>query len=235
VESAALFEMGRVFFVDDRGTPGEEERVSLGMMGPFGRAAIDRRRAVSNEEALLWLKGAVESLASALRAGSLEFVKADHPAMEPGWAVEILLNGQRAGCMGLVSAALRHQWRMTAPMPLAELRLAPLLGGAAAVSAVKPVPQYPAVRRDIAFVSDASVTHRDVVATVRKAGPPELTGIELFDIFQSKEIGKGKRSMGYALAFRSPDRTLTDPEVNEAFAKIVQALKSELKVEVREG
>jgi len=120
-------------------------------------------------------------------------------------------------------------------MPLAELRLLPLLNHVTAVAAVKPVPQYPAVRRDIAFVSDASVTYGNVVETIRKAGPQELTGIELFDIFQSKEIGKGKRSMGYTLAFRSPDRTLTDQEVNDAFAKIVRALKSELNVEVREG
>ncbi|MDD4019065.1 MAG: hypothetical protein PHV28_14110, partial [Kiritimatiellae bacterium] len=144
-------------------------------------------------------------------------------------------NGGRIGCMGLVSAALRHQWRMTSPMPLAELRLAPLLAGAGAVAALKPVPQYPAVRRDIAFMADASVTHRDVVSAVRKAGPAELTAVELFDIFQSKEMGKGKRSLAYTLAFRSPDRTLTDQEVNAAFAKIVQALKEDLKVDVREG
>jgi len=235
VESAALFEMGRVFFVGADKQPGEEERVSLGLMGPFGRPTVDRRRAVSNEEALLWLKGAVETLVAALHAGSVDFARCEHPAMESGWAVEILLNGVRIGCMGLVSAALRHQWRMTSPMPLAELRLAPLLAGAGAVAAVKPVPQYPAVRRDIAFMADASVTHRDVVAAVCKAGPAELTAVELFDIFQSKEMGKGKRSLAYTLAFRSPDRTLTDQEVNAAFAKIVQALKDDLKVDVREG
>jgi len=236
VESAALFEMGRVFFVDAGGKPGEEERVALGLMGPYGRTAVDRRRAVSNEESLLWLKGAVEALVAALHAGTVGFERCDHPAMEPGWAVLIRLNGEAVGTMGLVSAALRHQWRMTSPMPLAELRLAPLLSkGGAASGAVKPVPQYPAVRRDIAFVAEASLTHAEVVAAIRKAGPEELTSIELFDIFQSKEIGKGKRSLAYTLAFRSPDRTLTDQEVNGAFAAIIQALKDVLKVEVREG
>ena len=235
VESAALFEMGRVFFKGADGEPGEEECVALGLMGPFGRSAVDRRRAVANEESMLWLKGAVENLAAALHAGRLAFERSAHPAMEEGWAVDILLNGERIGCMGLVSAALRHQWRMTAPMPLAELRLSPLLTGAGEVSGVKPVPQYPAVRRDIAFMADAAVTHRDVVETVRRAGPGELTEVRLFDIFQSKEIGNGKRSMAFTLEFRSPDRTLTDQEVNAAFSKIVQALKSGLGVEVREG
>jgi len=62
-----------------------------------------------------------------------------------------------------------------------------------------------------------------------------LTGIELFDIFQSEKLGKGRRSLAYALEFRSPDRTLTDAEVNAAFVKIVQALKDGLRVDVREG
>lgn len=235
VERAALFEMGRVFFADEKAQPGEEERLAFGMMGPFGRPALDRRRPVTNEEALLWVKGAVESLVSALHAGDVTFASGEHPSMEKGWAADILLNGERIGVMGILSSTLRHQWRMTAPMPLAEVRLSPLLSGGASLRVIAPAPQYPAVRRDIAFVCDAQVNHNRVVEVIRKTGAKELTGIELFDMFQSKEIGKGKRSLGYALEFRSPDRTLTDNEVGDAFGKIVQALKQELGVEVREG
>jgi len=235
VERAALFEMGRVFFADEKAQPGEEERLAFGMMGPFGRPALDRRRPVTNEEALLWVKGAVESLVSALHAGDVTFASGEHPSMEKGWAADILLNGERIGVMGILSSTLRHQWRMTAPMPLAEVRLSPLLSGGASLRVIAPAPQYPAVRRDIAFVCDAQVNHNRVVEVIRKTGAKELTGIELFDMFQSKEIGKGKRSLGYALEFRSPDRTLTDNEVGDAFGKIVKALKQELGVEVREG
>ena len=235
VEAASLFEMGRVFTKSADGTFSEEERVSLGIMGPFGRTAIDSRRAVSNEEALLWLKGAVENLVDALHAGRVSFRLNDHPAMEEGWSVDIILNKQVAGCMGLLSAKLRHQWRMTLPMPVAELKLAPLLKGVNKVAVVKPVPAYPAVNRDVAFISDTSITHRDVFKCIRKAAPVELTKVALFDIFKSKEIGKGKRSLGYTLSFRSLERTLTDQEVNESFVKIIQALKDDLKVDVREG
>ena len=235
VEAAALFEIGRVFMKHSDGSFCEEERVSLGVMGPFGRAAIDRRRAISNEEALLWLKGAVENLVDALHAGKVDFKLNDHPAMEEGWSVDIILNKQVVGCMGLLSAKLRHQWRMTLPMPVAELKLMPLLMGVNKIAAVKPVPAYPAVNRDIAFISDASITHRDVVKCIRKAAPIELTKVALFDIFKSKEIGKGKHSLGYTLSFCSLERTLTDQEVNESFVKIIQALKDDLKVDIREG
>ena len=234
VEMAGLFEMGRVFLMND-GKPSEEERVSMGLMGPLGRSAIDCRRTVANEEAMLWLKGAVENLVAATGGGRLEFAPCQHPGMDDGWALTISLNGETVGQMGLVSAGLRHQWRMTSPMAVAELKLAPLLAEGGTKTAIKPPPQFPGMRRDIAFVADASVLHRDVVATVRKVAPAELTGVELFDIFQSKDLGKGKRSLAYSLEFRSPDRTLTDAEVNVAFVKIVQALKDDLHVEVREG
>jgi len=229
----SLFEQGRVFFKALDGTPAEEERVALGMMG--GQTG---RGARSKEDAILALKGVVEQLAASLRAGALAFERTDCPAFEDGWAVAVTLDGQHIGCMGLLSDKLRHQWRVAEPMPLAELKLAPLLAkyntGAVTVDQTA-MSKYPAVRRDVALVAGADVTHRDVVETVRKAGPKELTGVELFDIFHSNEIGRGKRSMAYALAFRSPDRTLTDQEVNAAFAKIVQALKDGLGVEVREG
>jgi len=241
IEMAGLFEMGRVFFLNDDGLPNEEERVSLGLMGAFGRSAVDRRRAVPNEEAMLWLKGAVENLVATMHGEDalrgLCFAPCQRPpeGMEEGWALEITLGENVVGQMGLVSAGLRHQWRMTSPMAVAELKLAPLLEGGVAKGGIKPSPQFPAVRRDVAFVADASVLHRDVVEIIKKVAPAELTGIELFDIFQSKDLAKGKRSLAYALEFRSPDRTLTDAEVNAAFVKIVQALKDGLHVEVREG
>jgi phenylalanyl-tRNA synthetase beta chain len=236
VEKAGLFEMGRVFFLDEAGQPAEEERVSLGLMGPFGRSAVDSRRVVANEEALLWLKGALENLAAVMHAGKLEFAPVAHPGMDAGTGLEISLNKKVIGVMGAVSATLRHQWRMTTAMVVAELKLAPLLAGAPTGGAIKPIPQFPAVRRDIAFVATSTLSQADVLTTIRKAAPAELTDIALFDIFQSKEMAKeGKRSLAYSLEFRSPEKTLTDEVVNAAFVKIINALKNELKVEVREG
>ncbi|MCL2105167.1 MAG: hypothetical protein FWH21_08995, partial [Kiritimatiellaeota bacterium] len=117
----------------------------------------------------------------------------------------------------------------------AVCRPAALPGGGGEGGGIPPPPKFPAIRRDIAFVADAPILHHDVLAAIQKAAPKELTCVNLFDIFVSEKLGKGRRSLAYALEFRSPDRTLTDTEVNAAFAKIVQALKDSLRVEVREG
>ncbi len=236
VERCALFEIGRVFSKDAKtAKPVEAERVSFGMMGAFGRDALNLRAPVREEEALLWLKGACEALCEKLHAPHFGFFACEHPAFEEGYAVEICLGKRRVGLMGAVNAATRHKYRLNAPLVVAELDLAQLCKGLKTLPRLKPVPQFPACRKDIAFIAPDTLAHETVVKTIRRAAPPELTDITLFDIFASKAIGSGKRSMGYSLEFRSAERTLTDAEVNVAFAKIAEALRQELHVEIREG
>ena len=235
IERAGLFEIGRIFFADPRGIPHEEERLAIGLMGPFGRPALDRRRAVGNEESMLWLKGAVEELAAALHADALSFSPVEHPAFEPGWSAEVKIGKQKAGIIGLAKKALRHPWRMTQPMALCELRLSVLLKKAdEPAGAVQPSPMFPESRRDVAFIADESLTHDRIVETIRSAGGQFLGEVELFDAFRSKQLGEGKRSVAYSMSFRAPDRTLRDEEVNTAFRAVITALKSRLGVDVRE-
>jgi phenylalanyl-tRNA synthetase beta chain len=231
VSDARLFELGKVF---GKG-PSETERLSLGFVGPVGREALRRRSQVSEEEAVLWMKGAIETLIARLHAGKLEFIAADHPAFAKGAALNVKLNGKVIGIMGALSAKMRHPYRLTTQMALCELELKPLCKRVDFVGRVSPVAQFPAVARDIAVVVGPGVANETVVEVIRKNGGKELTRIELFDIFKSKELKDGSRSLAYSLEFRSPERTLTDVEVGKAFQRIVEALKSSAGVEVRES
>lgn len=232
IEAPALFEIGRVFWRDGDAF-GEEKRLSMGFCGPFGRGALQRRAAVSNEEAMLWLKGLVENLCATLHAPTPRFELEDFAAFEKGWSVAIKIGKGTAGRMGLVKQALRHSWRVNTPMAVAEIATAPLLMNFGTHRALKPVPAFPAVIRDIALVVPETLAHGDIVKAITKAGPKTLTGIKLFDIFKPKTLDGAKRSLAYSLEFRSPERTLTDDEVNAACEKIMTVLKNTLGAEVR--
>ena len=189
LETAMLFEMGKVFGVakTPKGdVPCEKETLSLGFVGPVGREALRTRAPLSEEEAVLWMKGAVEELVAKLHAGKLEFEAADHPAFAKGAALAVKLNGRQIGVMGALSAKMRHPFRMTAQMALCELELAPLLRHVGEVGRLKPVPQFPSVRRDIAL-SAHGVSNDDVVRTIRKNGGSELVSVELFDVFKDSK------------------------------------------------
>ena len=234
LESAMLFEIGKVFS-NAGGTPSEAERLSLGFYGPVGREALRKRAGVTEEEAVLWLKGAVETLIAKLHAGRVEFVPTEHPAFANGASLEVKLNGKPIGVLGALSAKLRHPYRLTTQMALCELDLKMLQKKVNEVGKVSAVPQFPLVRRDVALVASAEVTNEAIEKIVRKNGGKTLTKISLFDIFKSKDLKDGKRSLAYALEFRSAEKTLTDAEVGATFQAIVDALKATAGIEIREG
>ncbi|MGH7992814.1 MAG: hypothetical protein ACREDQ_04815, partial [Limisphaerales bacterium] len=73
-----------------------------------------------------------------------------------------------------------------------------------------------------------------VLQTVKQSRPANLEGVELFDVFRGKNVPAGQKSLAYAFTYRSPEKTLTDAEVNAAHAKVVEAFKTQLKATVRE-
>ena len=231
----ALFELGRVFSRGDDGAPREENHLAIGITGPFGRAETDRVRPVTNEEALLVLKGVLETLGAAMHAPAVRLERTDFPGFEPGWGATVLVAGKPVGRIGLVAAAIRHNWRVNQPMAVVETTREAWTGNAAKVPSCKPVPPFPSTFRDIAFIADASVTHENILKVIRKAAPPELAAVRLFDIYEGKAIGVGRRSLAYTLEYRSAERTLRDDEVNKMNEKVREALKAKLGVELREA
>ena len=230
-ESAMLFELGKVFGAG----PEEKESLALGFVGPVGREALRKRVSATEEDAVLWMKGAVTELVDKLHAGHLEFAAASHPAFAEGAALTVKLNGKPIGIMGALSAKMRHPYRLTTQMVLCEIELKMLLKRFDTTGKVSAVAQFPSVKRDISLVAAKGVTNESITAVIRKNGGKELTKIELFDIFVSKELKDGRRSLAYSLEFRSPEKTLTDDEVGRPFQRIVEALAASAGIEVRDN
>jgi len=120
------------------------------------------------------------------------------------------------------------------PVLLAELNLDALLVRRNAAKSFKALPQFPAVRRDIAMLVPEATTHEEVLSVARNAKPANLESLELFDVFRGKHVPEGRKSLAYAFTYRSPDKTLTDNEVSQEHAKVVGAFKETLKAAVRE-
>jgi len=84
----------------------------------------------------------------------------------------------------------------------------------------------PAVLRDLALVVDDGVHAEEVRRTLAKitraatAGAFTLESVEAFDVYRGQGLPEGKKSLAFSLVFRSPERTLTDDEVNVVFQKI---------------
>jgi phenylalanyl-tRNA synthetase beta chain len=99
--------------------------------------------------------------------------------------------------------------------------------------AYRPLPAFPGVERDVALLVPDAVPAARVLEVARGAGGDLLAGVEAFDLFRGGVVPAGTRSLAHRFRFRSPERTLTDDEVERAIRAILDRLREELGVHVR--
>jgi phenylalanyl-tRNA synthetase beta chain len=86
------------------------------------------------------------------------------------------------------------------------------------------LPRFPSVVRDLSVLVDGTLPAAAVRGTIRSAAPSELARVIEFDRYRGTGVPEGRVSLSLRLTFRSPERTLTDAEVDGAMERIVAAL-----------
>jgi phenylalanyl-tRNA synthetase beta chain len=95
------------------------------------------------------------------------------------------------------------------------------------------LPVYPAIERDLALIVNKQRLAAEVGAVIWEAAPDFLEDLAVFDVYEGEKIPADTRSIAWRLRFRSPDRTLTDQEVDASVEAITSALERKLNVGVR--
>ena len=113
---------------------------------------------------------------------------------------------------------------------VAEINL-DLLTAAAPADTLRatPLPRYPWVVRDVSILVDDTLSAETVRGTIHSAAPSTLIQVREFDRYQGKGIPDGKVSLSFRLTFQSPERTLTDEEVQAGMQHIIDALTRDLQ------
>ncbi|MFM8469678.1 MAG: phenylalanine--tRNA ligase subunit beta [Limisphaerales bacterium] len=229
----ALFEIGRVF-TNVNGQTKEERRVAIALTGQRALAfwSGDDRDAKFDA---MDLKGLVEDVLEHFGLRGVMFGKRAEPNALFLESAAVTHGGKvQLGELGQLLPVLAKQYDLRDAVFLAELRLDELLARGNRSKSFKPLPQFPASRRDVAMLVPEATTHDAVLQAVKQAKPANLETVELFDIFRGKNVPAGQKSLAYAFTYRATDKTLTDADVNAAHAKAVDALKQKLQATVRE-
>ena len=182
------------------------------------------------------VKGVVEQLLS-LFVGThkevpYEVAEVEAPYLVGGRAAGIVLNGTMIGVLGQLSPAIAESRELpaTEEVYVGEINLDTLTAAApAAALRISPLPRYPSVVRDLSILVADTLSAATVRGTIRSAAPATLIQIREFDRYQGKGVPDGKVSLSFRLTFQSPERTLTDDEVQAAMQGIVEALARELQ------
>jgi phenylalanyl-tRNA synthetase beta chain len=230
----------RLFEIGTRFSPSGETRAAgfawtgLGTLDHWSGA----RRAVDFFD----LKGVVEQVAAAYQV-TPSFVEISKPYLAAGRAAAMIVNGKTIGVLGQLAPAIAAARDLPGAdeIYVGEIDL-DALGAAAPAGTLRAatLPKYPSVVRDISILVNDALSAETVRGTIRSASqssaghaPGTLIQVREFDRYQGKGIPEGKVSLSFRLTFQSPERTLTDDEVNTAMTAIMAALKNTHDAEQR--
>lgn len=228
VRSVAVFEVDKVFRLRD-GQPEERPKAAFALSGNAdpGWASDDRPFDVFDA------KGVVEAVMAEL---GIDWTLGDPIGrpFHPGRSGAVIVGDERIGVLGEIHPRVADRFDLTARVAVAELEVDALMRLARPVAGVEDVPRFPPVRRDLAFIVDASVPAGRVRAAL-EATAGELGSVLLFDVFEGPPLPEGAKSLAFSVDFRAADRTLTDEEADVAVAAIVERLSSEVGARLRSG
>ncbi len=234
VERQALFEIGPVFLPrEGELLPAEPRRLALLLTGP--REAPFWGHGEPEAMDFYDIKGRLEALFRSLHLEErIQFEPGEHPALHPGKQARVLLDGQPIGHVGELHPLVRRGYDgFRHPVLVAELDAEALLAAMPERFEVRPLPQYPPVIEDLAFVVDEAVPAYQVMATIREAGRPYVTQVVLFDVYTGPGIPEGKRSLAFRVTYQAQDRTLTDKQVAKIRERIVREVEKRFQARLR--
>ena len=100
--------------------------------------------------------------------------------------------------------------------------------------ATKEISKFPVVERDIAVVVDENVTNQELSSAIKSACGKIFYDVVLFDVYRSKVLGDGKKSMAYKILFMSDEKTLTGDEINATVGKVLRSLEHRYGAKLRQ-
>ena len=97
----------------------------------------------------------------------------------------------------------------------------------------KDIPKYPEVRRDFALLLDEQVTFEDIDRIAMQTEKQLLKDVDLFDVYQGKNLPKGKKSYAVSFTIQDEKKTLTDKQIDKIMSKLQANFEKQLGAELR--
>jgi phenylalanyl-tRNA synthetase beta chain len=217
-EKTPIYELSKIYLGNDNGEP-PDERECLSILG---------------EEGFLPLKGMIETI---LKQLNIDHMLDPYPfrseLFNPEKSAKLQLGGKVFGYIGELSRELMHNYDFKSTPCIAELDFELLVNMSTLEHSYHKTSSFPTIVRDLAVIANEVITWAEIERSINSLKMDYLEGIEFFDLYRSKQIGQGKKSIAFRLIFRANDRTLRNDEVDVCQEKILKTLEHSLNLKLR--
>lgn len=243
-EDLRLYELGKVFLArSGEELPLEELRVGgliCGARHPqlwhFQRGEVDETGKVDRtmEVDFYDAKGALETLFEGMNALGAQYRPSTKEFLHPGKSADIYLGEDYLGFVGELAPAKIRERDLEKKAYIFEILLEPLFVRYRKKTAFEPIPRYPYIERDLSFIVEGKVSGDEIKHLISRLGRDIITSVILFDLYRGEAIQEGFQSMAFRIRYQSGERTLTDEEVQETHARVVETLVKNVGAKMRE-
>lgn len=223
-----LFEIGKVFSQNK----GLKETYHLGAVITGQSEPIYWAESISAVD-YFSIKGVAELLFDFLKVEDISFVPTTKNFLTYNSAVVIKYADRELGYLGEIKKSILDRFDIPIAVFALEFDLEQILSLIPSVLYFQPLPRFPSISRDFAFITSIQTPADEIVSSVKKIAGALLETVEIFDCFQGPPLPEGKRNIGIRVILRSFERTLSQDEVEKVFERIVKYLQEKLSITLR--
>ncbi len=221
-----LFELGTLFSFTEKLERLPQEKLSL--------VLVYAKKKATNQELFLALKGICEDLLHEWSQGlKVEWKKGENDSFfDHSHSSRMVHNAQAVGTCGLPHKKIASSLGIKIPFGVVEIDLAYLMPFITSQKQFVPLPKYPNLIRDIAFVVEKNIPFGSLKQTLESLNPL-ITDVELFDLFEHATLGKSRKSLALHITYQSFDKTLTAQEVDGIHDNVRKVLQEKFQADIR--
>lgn len=97
----------------------------------------------------------------------------------------------------------------------------------------RPLPKFPAVKRDLALLLDKKISFKEVKEIALRTEKHLLKNVSLFDVYEGEQLGADKKSYAVSFTLQDDEKTLTDKQIDKIMNKLIGTYKHLLQAEIR--
>lgn len=221
-----FFELGKIYHKKEK----YEERKQLAIL-ISGRTYSENWLMPKSASDFYMLKAYVKVLFDKLNLETEEISLEDDRF---GDALEIISKGNTIARLGKVSPKLLKEYDIDQDCFYAEIEIETVqkLRSKENFKFVD-IPKFNKIRRDLALLVDKNVNYAELYKLAKKNPSKYLKNINLFDVYEGKNLPEGKKS--YALSFEllNEEKTLEDKDITAVMDSLIKNFKKEFNAELR--
>ena len=227
-EDLKLFEFGKTYkYINSESQ--EFKHLSLFVSGKKSKPQWNKMPEVSD---FFYLKGILEAILSRLGINNFKVIPNESDFISEG--VTYTLGKFSLVSFGLVKKKVLKKFSINQQVLYADFNWDQIIKKIKKKSVkFKDIPKYPAMKRDFALLIDQGVSFSHIYDLSYQTERKLLKTVNLFDVYEGKNLPEGKKSYAVSFTFQDEYKTLTDKQIDKIMGKLQHQFEQQLGAQLR--